>query len=147
MFKLSPSIDMILCLMFVVLTVLNLNICCAAEDIEQVKPRRGGTVGLFAFPRVGRSDASLYNYAPNPNSYEEYDDIPKMEWKRQGLVAFPRVGRSDNQLHKWSKLAMQQQDLEKRTGASASSGLWFGPRLGRIQKRNANTGGMSGDHF
>lgn len=71
-------------------------------------------------------------------------DFPKMEWKRnQGLVPFPRVGRSDNQLRRWSKLAMQQ-DMDKRTGvASANSGLWFGPRLGRIQKRAAD----AGEHF
>lgn len=122
---------------------------------------------MFAFPRVGRSDASLFSYkgyGAGLNSYEEYDgkkhnqrnpksyilsnlldtDFPKMEWKRnQGLVPFPRVGRSDNQLRRWSKLAMQQ-DMDKRTGvASANSGLWFGPRLGRIQKRAAD----AGEHF
>lgn len=37
-----------------------------------------------------------------------------------------------------------QQDMDKRTGvASANSGLWFGPRLGRIQKRAAD----AGEHF
>lgn len=138
---------MILCSVFLVIAILSFNSCSAADELEQIKPRRGGTVGLFAFPRVGRSDASLFSYkgyGAGLNSYEEYDDFPKMEWKRnQGLVPFPRVGRSDNQLRRWSKLAMQQ-DMDKRTGvASANSGLWFGPRLGRIQKRAAD----AGEHF
>lgn len=49
-----------------------------------------------------------------------------------GLVAFPRVGRAgDAELRKWAHLLALQQVLDKRTGPSASSGLWFGPRLGK----------------
>lgn len=43
--------------------------------------------------------------------------------KRQNLFAFPRIGRSDTRV-----------PAEPETGAV--SGLWFGPRLGRLQKRN-----------
>lgn len=49
--------------------------------------------------------------------------------KRQGLVPFPRVGRSGNQ-----RLYQQYSDFIKRggnlQGASPSTHLWFGPRIG-----------------
>lgn len=115
-----------------------------AADVEQSKTRRGGggTAGLFAFPRVGRSDTSLSRQTGGydnlfPTSYEEYDEYPKVsEMKRANLIAFPRVGRSDAQLRNWARMAALQQSLDKRTAPSANSGLWFGPRLGRIQKRS-----------
>ncbi|XP_055906496.1 cardio acceleratory peptide 2b [Eupeodes corollae] len=116
----------------------------SSAEVEQSKTRRGGggTAGLFAFPRVGRSDPSLSEQTGGydnlfPASYEEYDEYPKIsEMKRAKMVAFPRVGRSDSQLRNWARMAALQQSLDKRTAPSANSGLWFGPRLGRIQKRS-----------
>lgn len=57
--------------------------------------------------------------------------------KRQGLVPFPRVGRGGlkNQASYWAKL--YNQDTGKRAESGAMSGMWFGPRLGRVQKREA----------
>uniref|UniRef100_A0A182SVY1 Pyrokinin n=1 Tax=Anopheles maculatus TaxID=74869 RepID=A0A182SVY1_9DIPT len=110
--------------------------------------KRGPTVGLFAFPRVGRSDPEVTldweSSAMLPlETGEDYEDYPMKEMKRQGLVPFPRVGRSGK-----SELAMaaarywqaahnlqqqqQQQSIVKRAGGSgANSGMWFGPRLGK----------------
>lgn len=51
--------------------------------------------------------------------------------KRAGLIAQPRIGRSDAEIRKWARfLAMQQ------TFPSATTGVWFGPRLG---KRSVNS--------
>lgn len=50
-------------------------------------------------------------------------------------MPFPRSGHSDAELRKWAHFLALQQALDKRTGPSASSGLWFGPRLG---KRSVN---------
>ncbi|KAL1129945.1 hypothetical protein AAG570_012889 [Ranatra chinensis] len=77
-------------------------------DKEEVKLKRDAS-GLFPFPRVGRS-----RYPTLCSSFNPEDKI-----KREGLIPFPRVGRSG--------------DKRDNTG---SSGLWFGPRLGRVQKRN-----------
>lgn len=134
--------NMIICSFLLTIVIL----CSASADVEQSKTRRGGggTAGLFAFPRVGRSDPNLSGQTGGydnlfPTSYEEYDEYPKIsEIKRANLIAFPRVGRSDNQLRNWARMAALQQSLDKRTAPSANSGLWFGPRLGRIQKRSAN---------
>uniref|UniRef100_A0A1B0C8L5 Uncharacterized protein n=3 Tax=Lutzomyia longipalpis TaxID=7200 RepID=A0A1B0C8L5_LUTLO len=105
----------------------------ADADIEESKPRRSGNMGLFPFPRVGRSDPEMIAYDAMINSLEDYD-IPKYEMKRQGLIPFPRVGRSRTGTL-WSKVA--REEYGKRTGGvGANGGLWFGPRLGRIQKRS-----------
>lgn len=45
--------------------------------------------------------------------------------KRQGLIPFPRVGRSGD------GNAEKKGDIAENGGA-----MWFGPRLGRLQKRN-----------
>lgn len=97
-------------------------------------------MGLFPFPRVGRSDPDLQNW--DLNSFEDYNgeqvpvdnmlsnailsstiaDMYRNEMvKRQGLIPFPRVGRSGY----------------KSPQGPAVSGMWFGPRLGRIQKRSS----------
>ncbi|GAB0092354.1 Cardio acceleratory peptide 2b [Sergentomyia squamirostris] len=106
----------------------------ADADIEESKPRRSGNMGLFPFPRVGRSDPEMMAYDSVMNSLEDYD-FPKYEMKRQGLIPFPRVGRSRGGTM-WTKLA--REDYGKRTGGVGANGLWFGPRLGRIQKRSPN---------
>ncbi|KFB39390.1 AGAP000347-PA-like protein [Anopheles sinensis] len=65
------------------------------------RSKRGPTVGLFAFPRVGRSDPELASVDWDPagvlpavDMADDYEDYPIKEIKRQGLVPFPRVGRS-----------------------------------------------------
>lgn len=48
------------------------------------------------------------------------------------LVQFPRVGRSD-----YFNGGNNQDVTEKRSGSkNMNTGLWFGPRLGRLQKRD-----------
>lgn len=47
--------------------------------------------------------------------------------KRSNFVKFPRVGRGGH----------SQEISEKRSGnKNMNTGLWFGPRLGRLQKRD-----------
>ncbi|XP_073815654.1 cardio acceleratory peptide capability [Musca autumnalis] len=117
-------------------------------EMEQTKNRRaGGTSGLYAFPRVGRSDPSLTlgnvhnSEAENAaaaafdalyaGSFEEYEEYPKSDLKRASLFNAPRVGRMDPEVRKWARFLAMQQSLDKRAGPSATTGVWFGPRLGK----------------
>ncbi|XP_036213818.2 cardio acceleratory peptide 2b isoform X1 [Bactrocera oleae] len=114
-------------------------------ELEQKNRRTaGGPSGLIAFPRVGRSDPNLVNNLHEadisalgdsimyPASLEDYEvEFPKSEMKRASLIPFPRVGRTDAELRKWAHIMALQQALNKATGPSATSGLWFGPRLGK----------------
>lgn len=52
--------------------------------------------------------------------------MPRREMiKRQGLVPFPRVGRS----------FFSNGGKRSNGELGVAGGLWFGPRMGRIQKR------------
>nr|XP_016937441.1 cardio acceleratory peptide 2b [Drosophila suzukii] len=114
----------------------------SAAEMDHDKNRRGANMGLYAFPRVGRGDPSLANSLRDgleagfldgiygDASQEDYNEAD-FQKRASGLVAFPRVGRGDAELRKWAHLLALQQVLDKRTGPSASSGLWFGPRLGK----------------
>lgn len=66
-------------------------------------------------------------------SVEEY---PHIQVKRQGLMPFPRVGRSGSG-HLISRAALQEM-IKRRGPESGANGMWFGPRLGRVQKRTPN---------
>lgn len=66
-----------------------------------------------------------------------------MEVKRQGLIPFPRVGRSGPSKY-LTKAAMMQG--MKRGVPGTGNAMWFGPRLGRIQKRSSNAANQ-GDHL
>ncbi|XP_075234631.1 cardio acceleratory peptide capability [Lycorma delicatula] len=74
-------------------------------------------MGLNTFPRVGRSE---YNQQSDSNTLQGF-------MKRQGLVPFPRIGRSGG-----------KQNIGNNAAAdNTQNGLWFGPRLGRLQKRDS----------
>lgn len=69
------------------------------------------------------------------------------ESKRQGLIPFPRVGRSEMQPHAgmmfppWMMVpdaADNMVEYQKRN--NVNGGMWFGPRLGRLQKRSFDEG-------
>lgn len=60
-----------------------------------------------------------------------YIEYPKSDVKRAGMIAYPRIGRSDADVRKWARLLALQQALDKRAGPSATTGVWFGPRLGK----------------
>lgn len=47
---------------------------------------------------------------------------------------FPRISRSGPRLY--SKLGEGSQETIKRGGPGGGAGMWFGPRLGRMQKRS-----------
>lgn len=119
----------------------------------ETRHKRGPTVGLFAFPRVGRSDpADLLEWGDLVDQQqqqqllggEDYaEDYPLRAAnlignemaKRQGkLVAFPRVGRAGGPLRYWpSSGSSGSGSLQKRasSNAGANSAMWFGPRLGK----------------
>ncbi|XP_063239476.1 CAPA peptides [Bacillus rossius redtenbacheri] len=95
-----------------------------------VKGDRGGVVvqrkerqvsGLMPFPRVGRSGGDVSWTLDSPELQEA---------KRQGLMAFPRVGRSRGYL-------VLRPDGGRRDTAGDAGGMWFGPRLGRRDRRSA----------
>lgn len=121
------------------------------DDYNKQKRAVSGSSGLFPFPRVGRSDPSMFEY-DSPYSfgpYENYDgelnerkrgkNAPdnlklstiemRRQDKRQGLVPFPRVGRSSSDGFNprfWqhdNKRSMQAQN-----SANGGNGMWFGPR-------------------
>ncbi|CAH1718850.1 unnamed protein product [Chironomus riparius] len=112
----------------VLLLVLTAKLCSADEDFEGAQKRASGSVGLFPFPRVGRSDPDLQPEWNSYNSFENYDDLGRHEQKRQGLVPFPRVGRSGGYNQ---RLYQQYSDFNKRS--QAGNPHWFGPRLGRAR--------------
>ncbi|XP_065082411.1 cardio acceleratory peptide 2b-like isoform X2 [Ochlerotatus camptorhynchus] len=127
-------------LMLVVLSTVRFCRADAADmdSVSEVRHKRGPTVGLFAFPRVGRSDPDLLEWGDAAAAAaslplelaDDYEDYPIRESKRQGLVPFPRVGRAGAnpaRYYYWPKTVQQ-----KRAGNSgANSGMWFGPRLGK----------------
>lgn len=47
----------------------------ATGDIEESKPRRSGNMGLFPFPRVGRSDPEMMAYDNGMYSLEDYGKL------------------------------------------------------------------------
>lgn len=47
---------------------------------------------------------------------------------------FPRISRAGSRLY--SKLGEGSQETIKRGGPGGGAGMWFGPRLGRMQKRS-----------
>ncbi|XP_060649307.1 cardio acceleratory peptide 2b isoform X1 [Drosophila nasuta] len=114
----------------------------SGTEQDNNKIRRGANMGLYTFPRVGRSDPSLASnlhdagealafesiYGLNEASSEDFDADYQ---KRGGFVSFPHMGRNEAEIRKLAHLLALQQALDKRTGPSASSGLWFGPRLGK----------------
>ncbi|XP_017076373.2 cardio acceleratory peptide 2b [Drosophila eugracilis] len=104
----------------------------SAAELDHDKNRRGANMGLYAFPRVGRDglEAGVLDGIYGDASQEDYNEAD-FQKRASGLVAFPRVGRGDSELRKLAHLLALQQVLDKRTGPSASSGLWFGPRLGK----------------
>ncbi|XP_050317485.1 cardio acceleratory peptide 2b isoform X3 [Bactrocera neohumeralis] len=134
-------LDVIICSTVVVVALAGFS----DAELEQKNRRTaGGPSGLIAFPRVGRSDPNLVNNLHEadisalgegimyPASLEDYEvEYPKSEMKRASLIPFPRVGRTDAELRKWAHIMALQQALNKATGPSATSGLWFGPRLGK----------------
>ncbi|XP_052861287.1 cardio acceleratory peptide 2b [Anopheles cruzii] len=151
----------------VALVLLAVHFCRAEVEFDgSVRSKRGPTVGLFAFPRVGRSDPDVgFDWdasGPVDVSGDDYDDYPLKEIKRQGLVPFPRVGRAGKQdppsgywqvarslqqqhHHHQQLLQPPPQPMLKRAGGSgANSGMWFGPRLG---KRADPTQQLKGDQI
>lgn len=122
-------------------------------DDSKLKRAGGGSVGLFPFPRVGRSDPDMISEWETPLSYNEFDnydgndaklcfrfvvqayptDLGRHEMKRQGLVPFPRVGRSGAINPRFLRQQMAEYNNKRSlSGASPSSShMWFGPRLGK----------------
>ncbi|XP_035790055.1 cardio acceleratory peptide 2b-like isoform X2 [Anopheles albimanus] len=144
---------------------------CRAEEFEGAsssgssssstggRSKRGPTVGLFAFPRVGRSDPAELGLdgwdgsvaLPSRELTDDYADDydPIKESKRQGLVPFPRVGRAgarqdlamaasrywqaarNLQQQQQQQLLQPQVIIKRASGSGANGGMWFGPRLGK----------------
>ncbi|XP_053678062.1 cardio acceleratory peptide 2b-like [Anopheles nili] len=153
------------------LIVATVHLCHAEAEFESGArvSKRGPTVGLFAFPRVGRSDPEMSldweSSAMMPlDAADDYDDYQMKEVKRQGLVPFPRVGRSGKSdlavaaARYWQaarSLQQQQQQqmltpqgVVKRAGGSgANSGMWFGPRLGKRSRFGVGPTGGSGEQL
>ncbi|KPI98188.1 Cardio acceleratory peptide 2b [Papilio xuthus] len=124
-----------------------LSICVLVSAVttassSSAKLRRDGVLNLYPFPRVGRAHHTWQ--VPINDQYLDSE----LASKRQ-LYAFPRVGRSDfgyldqsnlNRINlRLEELLLGQQllgqprsnDYVKRESESTSSGMWFGPRVGR----------------
>ncbi|XP_049825779.1 CAPA peptides-like isoform X2 [Aethina tumida] len=106
---------------------------------------------MLPFPRIGRNDKGLWhNDYPNQGSYLNKfrrEDRPV----RGNRMAFPRIGRNDPWLPKeWSfipvnagaEFASSDRDdvmdrVEVYRRSENKPGLWFGPRMGKVHKRNS----------
>lgn len=70
------------------------------------------------------------------HSAAEYSPL-EIKRAQNSLFAFPRVGRASANRY-LSKANDASQETIKRGGVGGGSGMWFGPRLGRVQKRSAD---------
>ncbi|XP_044736818.1 uncharacterized protein LOC123298786 [Chrysoperla carnea] len=104
--------------------VLFSSICyCSGATIGAKVKRGGNNWGIYPHPRVGRS--GIYSRIQSPHElYDSSDYFHEMK-RQQSLMAFPRVGR-DSQSHTEQNAMNAPEQL---------NGLWWGPRLGRFQKR------------
>ncbi|CAG2061599.1 unnamed protein product, partial [Timema podura] len=84
--------------------------------------------GLIPFPRVGRSGPGLSWSLESPELQEV---------KRQGLIPFPRVGRGGGYIL-FSPSVRGGTGMDKRDSGGDKGGMWFGPRLGRRDKRSVD---------
>lgn len=57
---------------------------------------------------------------------------------QNSLFAFPRVGRAGANRYLSRAVDPSSQETIKRGGVGGGSGMWFGPRLGKVQKRSIN---------
>ncbi|XP_063905581.1 uncharacterized protein LOC135124449 [Zophobas morio] len=89
---------------------------CMAECKEPKRSKLSSDFGLTPFLRSGRG---------SEHSWDANVDVKRKIGK---MVSFPRIGRSES----WG--ADENNYGAKRPGAN--SGMWFGPRLGRVQKRS-----------
>lgn len=53
---------------------------------------------------------------------------------KRPFFGFPRISRAGRIFSK-----MDSQETIKRGGPGGGAGMWFGPRLGRVQKRASST--------
>ncbi|KAF2893188.1 hypothetical protein ILUMI_12984 [Ignelater luminosus] len=101
---------------------------CQAENSRGPKRTRVSPyAGLVPFLRTGRSRLQL------PSSESELgENYKRAKPSRTSIMAFPRVGRSETM--EWGHDDGWNVQKKSNTG-SPNNGLWFGPRLGRIHKR------------
>ncbi|CAH4034895.1 CAPA peptides-like [Pieris brassicae] len=108
--------------MFLIATVI------AGSSHSGTKLRRDGVLNLYPFPRVGRSSHQTWQIPIH--------DLLDQDLHKRQLYAFPRVGRSYPIQISPSKLEEilfgRSHGFAKRESESTdSTGMWFGPRLGR----------------
>lgn len=110
--------------------VLLVSFCYGQENSRG--PKRTKTspyAGIIPFIRTGRSQLQLPF-----GDLENVDNTLKRAKPGRTIMAFPRVGRSGtiewNPDENWS-------NTQKRNNGNnnMNNGLWFGPRLGRLHKR------------
>lgn len=74
-----------------------------------------------------------------------------MEMQRQGLMppSLLHASRSDNQNNNYLTRSALMQNIKRSVSGGGINGMWFGPRLGRIQKRSSEQAyetGKGGNH-
>ncbi|KAK4887728.1 hypothetical protein RN001_003999 [Aquatica leii] len=84
--------------------------------------------GIIPFLRTGRSHSHLPYM-----EYESLDEPIKRAKSGRTIMAFPRVGRSET--IEWTQDG-QLSGVQRKNDVGGNNGLWFGPRLGRLQKRH-----------
>nr|UES72869.1 CAPA [Carausius morosus] len=90
---------------------------------EVVQRKQRHVSGLIPFPRIGRSGGDVTWTLDSPELQEA---------KRQGLIAFPRVGRAG----RYGYLVVRGEG--RRDTGGDNGGMWFGPRLGRRDRRSTD---------
>ncbi|XP_044255847.1 CAPA peptides-like [Tribolium madens] len=99
---------------------------CIANCLGEPKePKRNKLASVYALTpslRVGRRSSPDLDFPKGP-----FADVKRRIGK---MVSFPRIGRSESN---W--VPDDNSYGAQRPGAN-SGGMWFGPRLGRVQKRS-----------
>ncbi|KAF5305911.1 hypothetical protein FQR65_LT07522 [Abscondita terminalis] len=107
-------------------------VCCGEGDNSRGPKRTKVSpyAAIIPFLRTGRSHSRL--------PFADYDSLADEPIKRaksgRTIMAFPRIGRSETM--EWTQDGELSGIHRKNEAGGSNNGLWFGPRMGRIQKRH-----------
>ncbi|XP_031340577.1 uncharacterized protein LOC116168745 isoform X2 [Photinus pyralis] len=106
-----------------------LAVVCTGEEPSRGPKRTKVSpyAGIIPFLRTGRSGHPHFTLS-------EYESNEPVKHAKSGrtIVTFPGVGRSGTLEY---VQGADPNGMDKRSDLSGGNGLWFGPRLGRVQKR------------
>ncbi|XP_031631688.1 cardio acceleratory peptide 2b-like [Contarinia nasturtii] len=122
---------------FVISTLFIVLVTIQATKAEEIDAKRGPAIHTLTPTPRRRSDPEFLKWDSEVNAMLD-DDYEGTEYAGNEYVrpyfGFPRISRSGGRFY--SKLGEGSQETIKRGGPGGAAGMWFGPRLGRMQKRS-----------